>query len=669
MLVATAGHIDHGKTSLVRAITGVETDRLPEERARGISIDLGFAYWRPEGVATVGFVDVPGHERFVRNMLAGVSAVDAALVVVAADDGVMPQTVEHVDILDLLGVGRGFVALTKCDRVPAGRVAEVGDQIHALLARTGLAGSAIFEVSSVTGAGIAALAEALRMAAMQPPARSAAGRNFRLAIDRAFTLTGVGTVVTGTVLDGAVEPGATLVVAPAGREVRVRGLHSAGKPVTRVEAGERSALSLAGVELSQLRRGDWLLEPAMNAPTSRIEVLLRLLPGRADPLRHNTPVHLHIGTADIEARILIRRQEPIAPGNEAVASLVLDADICAATGDRFVIRDHAGRQTLGGGRVTDPFASASRRGRAERLAVSAAFQAAGPAEALAALLAIPGYEVDAHSFERRFNLQPAAAAQLYRQADAVTLSGGNARLAPASRLEALGGEIVAALSAFHRDSPQAPGMPAADAAAALSMKVSADTFQSIRRMLIEQRRIESGGSHLRLAGHRAAVNNADVELWARLLAAAGTRPESPFTIAEMAAELHTGEETILGLIVRMRGTGDVWRITAERFMLNRQVALLAGKAAALAAGLGGAGFTAAQYRDVIGTGRGLAIQILEFFDLIGVTRRHGDLRRVQPEHDRILKRAAQLERGKPAVSYMPKGRPGARKAQPGGRRR
>src|SRR5258706_1269062 len=277
MLVATAGHIDHGKTSLIRALTGVETDRLPEERARGISIDLGFAFWNPDDSRTIGFVDVPGHERYVRNMLAGVAAIDFALLVVAADDGVMPQSVEHVQILDLLGIARGIVAISKCDRSSRERIAAVRDQVHTLLGATTLAGVTMYEVSFVTGRGVAELAEALRAASRAETPRVSKDRNFRLAIDRAFSVTGVGTVVTGTVRDGELETGARLVLSPRGLEARVRGLQSGGQTVTPIPACAPFALNLAAIELAPCARVRWVLVPAMHAPTSRIEVRLKAL--------------------------------------------------------------------------------------------------------------------------------------------------------------------------------------------------------------------------------------------------------------------------------------------------------------------------------------------------------------------------------------------------------
>jgi len=363
----------------------VDTDRLPEEKARGISIDLGFAYWTVEG-KTIGFVDVPGHERFVRNMLAGVAAIDFALLVIAADDGVMPQSVEHVQILDLLGVSRGMVAITKCDRVGPERVAEVRGQIAALLAPTVLAGAPMFEVSALSGAGMPALAAALTEASRNEPERAAPGRNFRLAIDRVFSVPGTGTVVTGTAQDGALETGAHLNLSSNGRDVRVRGMQSGSQEVTRVEPGQRCALNLAGAEVADIKRGDWLLVPGMFAPSRRLEARLRLLPGEGAALKHNTAVHLHLGTADVVGRVLLPAQQPLAPGQSALVQLLLDHPVCTAVGDRFIVRDQSARRSLGGGRVIDPQVQSGRREQSLRAAQAAALELLDPAQALAAAM-------------------------------------------------------------------------------------------------------------------------------------------------------------------------------------------------------------------------------------------------------------------------------------------
>jgi selenocysteine-specific elongation factor len=640
MLVATAGHIDHGKTSLVRALTGVETDRLPEERARGISIDLGFAYWRPDGSETIGFIDVPGHERFVRNMLAGVAAVDFALLVVAADDGVKPQSIEHVQILDLLGIARGIVAITKCDRSSRERIDAVRQQVQALLARTSLAGAPLFEVSCITGAGITELGAALQAASHTGVTRTIPGRNFRMALDRAFSVTGVGTVVTGTVLDGAIESGARLVISPHGLETRVRGLQSGGQSVIRSQAGERCALNLTGIELGQVHRGDWLLVPEMHAPTSRIEVRVRVLQTRTESLRHYTPVHLHLGTADIAARVLIPAQAAIPPGEEATAQLVLEQPSCTVNGDRFVLRDQSGRFSIGGGHVIDPFASGERRNQPMKAAVSAALQQHDANRSLGALLAIPGYEINTRQFERCFNLESGAAHELYQRSGAVLLGSNHTVALPAARMADVSEQIVATLTTFHREQPELTGMTPRDLKDKLSTPISAEAFLAVERDLTEKRLIETAGSIVKLPGHSARFNAVESARWQSLLPRLKKRGARPFTTREVASELGIGEVAVKGMLYRRRNGGEIWPITEERFMLRQQVAALAARAAVLAQEVGGKGFTAAQYRDAIGIGRNFTIQLLEFFDAIGVTHRSGDLRKMRPDYELVVGHSA-----------------------------
>ena len=639
MLVATAGHIDHGKTALVRALTGVETDRLPEEQARGISIDLGFAYWHPDAGRAIGFVDVPGHERFVRNMLAGVSGVQFALLVVAADDGVMPQTAEHLRILHLLGIERGIAVLTKCDRANSNRIAEVRAQIAGLPGGTTLAAAPIFEVSSLTGEGIDTLAAALIAERNQTDLAADDGRGFRMAIDRAFTVSGAGTVVTGTVVAGSLAAGATLTVSPLGREVRVRGMQSGGGIVDCIAAGQRCALNLAGIELGELHRGDWLVEPALHAPTARIAARLRLLGECPARLRHDVQVHLHIGAADLSARVLMPRQRALQPGEEALIQLVLDAPTSAVTGQRFVLRDWSGRVLLGGGSVLDPLASPKRRSQTTRQAAAAALALPSPAEALAALAAIPGFEPDTVWFARCFNLTAPALAALLAGDDLV-LVGAQAAIAR-SRFDRLSNLLVDTIGEHHRLHPEAGGMTRREARLALAEPVSTELLTALLAALGEAERIASGRGLLRLPGHSAAFSAAETAMWREVLGRHEDGPPRPILVADLARELHRSEATIRAMLLRRRTSGDIWQITETRFLLPGHVTALAAIGGQLDS-LSSAGFSPAQFRDASGMGRNFVIQLLEFFDRIGVTRRQGEVRRMRTDYEAAVGDAASL---------------------------
>ena len=636
MIVATAGHIDHGKTLLVKTLTGVDTDRLPEEKARGISIDLGFAYLPLPGGQLIGFVDVPGHERFIRNMLAGVCGIDFALLVVAADDGVMPQTVEHLNILDLLGVARGAAVITKTDRVDEAQAHRVADSVKALLAATRLAAAPVLPVSAVSGAGIAGLRELLVQEATRQAARRSAGQHFRLAIDRAFTVAGSGTVVTGTVFNGIVKPGDRLVVSPAGTTVRVRGIQIQGKPAEQAAAGQRCALNLTGADLESVSRGDWVLSEAIHSPTQRIDVSISIIASETKPIKHWAPVHLHLATADVTARIATRRGEMIAPGRPVLAQLVLDQPVGALHGDRFILRDQSASRTLGGGSVLDPFAPPTRRNSSARLAELAALGQPAPEAALAELIRISDHGVDLARFEKTFNITSEHAAALYARADLVQLGKESRTGIARARHAALREGIVAGLAEFHRAQPQATGRDIEALRQTLAPRLAADAFLSLLRELADARRIEVSGSTARLPGHDLTANAADEKLWQTLRPALEAGGFAPPVMRDLAAQLKLKEAIIKDFLHRKAKSGEVMKVTADRFYPRATLATLAAIAQATAQARPDGLFTAAQYRDATGTGRTLAIEILEFLDTLGITQRIGDARKMRRDFAPIL---------------------------------
>ena len=628
MIVATAGHIDHGKTLLVRTLTGIDTDRLPEEKARGISIDLGFAH-AAVGGAPMSFVDVPGHERFIRNMLAGVCAIDAGLLVVAADDGVMPQTREHVHILDLLRIDRGIAVITKTDRVPPERVEAVRGEVRELLAGTRLEGCPILAVSAVTGLGMQELRTALATLSAGMARRAAEGQHFRLAIDRAFTIAGSGTVVTGTVFSGAVATGARLVVSPRGTPVRVRGIHVQGKPAERAEAAQRCALSLTGADLEAITRGDWLLDPFIHAPTRRFDARVSVLAGEKEPFAHWTPVHVHLATANVLGRVAIANCGSIAPGQSALAQVVLERPIGALPGDRFVIRDQSARRTLGGGIVLDPFSRPRRRQAAERAARLAMLERGTPEDALRGITESAEGGVDMERFARAFNLVPGRASQALNAAGAVLLGKDHPVAVSRAHHEALREKTLAELRRFHAAQPQAPGIEAAALHGAVAPALPAEAFQVVLRELAGAGALILANEMVRLPQHDETANPADDETWRRVRGALpDTDPLAP-TIAELAAKLGMKEAVLRDFLYRKSRSGEVVRVAPDRFYLRSAMAAFAATAGELARANAGGQFTAAQFRDAIGTGRGLAIQILEALDKLGITQRVGDNRRMR----------------------------------------
>jgi selenocysteine-specific elongation factor len=634
MIIATAGHVDHGKTALVKALTGVDTDRLPQEKARGISIDLGFAYATTAKGATLGFVDVPGHERFVRNMLAGVCGIDYVMLVVAADDGVMPQTREHLAIVDLIGVTRGIVVISKIDCVSAERIAEVRADVAALIAPTGLARARMIEASALTGRGIEALRHDLDAAADAHSVAFDARRGFRYAVDRAFSVAGSGTVVTGTVFHGAARVGDRLTLSPSGAEVRVRSLQKAGVAAQRVQAGERCALNLAGVERADVGRGYWVV--ADDAPSTRLDVELRLLDDAPQALRHWAPVHLHIGTADVGARVAIAQGRSVTPGEAAVVQLLCDAPVSAVAGDRFIVRDPSALHTLGGGVVLDPFPPARRMPRAARALQLKAHALLAPERVLPALLEASPAGVDLLQFGRAFNLIADHRDALARDASAVVLPTQPPRALRAAAVDTLKNALVVTLARFHAESPQAPGLELSALRREVAPGLSADTFATLLRGAAAELRLEITGSTVRRAGHVATANRADEVLWQRVkprLVEAGFRGR---LLRELADDMRMRGPVLADFLHRKATTGELVRVTPQRFYPREVLAQLAALATEMAGEAPDQGFIAAQFRDRTGVNRTVAIEILECLDRLGITQRVGDARKIRKDFVPIL---------------------------------
>src|SRR5258708_651766 len=453
MIVGTAGHIDHGKTALVKALTGVDADRLKEEKARGITIDLGYAYSDLGDGRQLGFVDVPGHERFVHNMLAGATRIDAALLAVSVAEGIKPQTIEHLQIVDLLGIDRGIVALTKADLADDDQILERMAEVETLLAATSLKGAEIVPVSALTGQGVDELKA--KLLALGESGKGATGFA-RLAVDRCFVLTGAGVVVTGTVHAGEIRVDDRLLLTPSGLEARVRSLHAQNRAAAVGRAGERCALNLTGPRLSKdaIRRGDWVVSPELHAPTDRPDVRLHVLPSDGQPLKHLSPVHVHLGSAHVMGRVALLEGDRLAPGDTALAQLVLEDKIGALAGDRVILRDPSAIRTIAGAAVIDPFGPPRNRRSQPRLAELVALGAADAA-LLPKLLPLESGFVETGRFGQSRNLRPVDAARVLQAAGGAQLEGSGflcGALADARK------DIVETLAAHHQSKPDAPGL-------------------------------------------------------------------------------------------------------------------------------------------------------------------------------------------------------------------
>ena len=631
MIIGTAGHIDHGKTTLVKALTGIDCDRLKEEKARGITIDLGFAYLPIDGGPVLGFIDVPGHERFVHTMLAGAGGIDFALLVVAADDGIKPQTLEHLAIIDLLGVGRGLVVLTKADTATPERLTALAGEIRAAVTGTVLEGADILPVAALTGQGMDVLRNHLAAEAAATLNRSACGR-FRLAVDRVFSLSGVGLVVTGTVLSGSVRLGDRVMLSPSGLPARVRSLHAQNSPAAAGQAGERCALNLAGQDVSKaaIRRGDMVLDPALHAPACRIDAWLRLLPGEAKPVGQWFAARLHHAAAETGVRIVLLGDAPIQPGAAAQVQLVLDRPIAAAVGDRYVIRDVSARRTMGGGCFIDLRPPARRRRTAERQAQRDAMAIADPLAAFAALLETPPFAWDLAAFARDRALTAAFSESLAGRLELLLLESETSSIAIApDRWRCFLSDLRERLADHHAENPDQQGIGRERLRLLLQPRLPAPVFVLALRQAALDADLVLDGSFVRLATHAVRLAPHDEAAWAAIAPLLGGaerfRPPRVRDIAGATARREADIRRLLKLAGRMGWTDEV---AHDHFFLRPVVHEMVTIIGDVAAHAQSGEFTAAQFRDRVDNGRKVAIQILEFFDRHSVTLRRGDLRRV-----------------------------------------
>jgi len=619
-VVGTAGHIDHGKTALVRRLTGVDTDRLKEEKERGISIDLGFAPLVTPAGRRVGIVDVPGHERFVRNMLAGIGGIDAVLLVIAADEGVMPQTREHFAIVKLLEVPRGLIVLTKVDLVddPAW-LSEVEVDVRALVEGSFLEEAPILRVSSTTGAGIPELLAALDRLLDEEPSRPVSDAA-RLPIDRVFTVEGFGTVVTGTLWRGRVATGDTVAIEPAGLSARVRNVQVHGVSVDAAMAGQRTALALHGLARDDLARGDWVLAPGSLLPSTLISARVDLLPDMPKPLLSRTRVRVHLGAGEALARIVLLEGESLEPGASALAQLRLESPLVAARGDRFVLRSYSPMRTLGGGSVLEPQAEKRKRGVVEGLDVEdadervvLALRKSGP---------VPVAPTDlAHSLE----VAAIDVSSLVAGGEAILLPDG--RLLSRDGLEAARERIRDECAVYGKSYPLRWGPARSELKARVARFVEGPVFELALSSLLEegvmiprQDRVNEAPGRELVGKHREAAD----KLLGALAAAGLGVPE----LAALTPQLRLPPAEVQELIGRLLADGDLVRLDADfvwpRTAWEKAVAFVRAHFARSPE------LSVADVKEGLGLSRKWAVPLLEALDRERVTRREGNVRTPGP---------------------------------------
>ena len=604
MIIGTAGHIDHGKTALVQALTGVDTDRLPEEKRRGITIELGFAPLELDGIGTVGIVDVPGHEAFVRTMLAGATGIDLALLVIAADEGPMPQTREHLSILSLLGVRGGVVALTKSDLVEPEWLALVEEDVRELLAPTPLRDAAIVAASALRGEGLGELRAALARAAATVPAR-AADDLFRMPLDRAFTVRGTGTVVTGTVWSGTLRRDETVRLMPGARSARVRTLQRHGGTVEQIRPGERAAVALVGVEVGEIPRGSVIVGGSGWAPTTVLRAEVALLDTVASPLEPRTRVRFHLGTADIGARV-VTGPGALLPGVRMPARLILEAPVVARAGDRFVLRTPSPAMTIGGGVVEDPLPP-HRRARGAGLPGSAS-------EHLGRLLTEAStLGLDADLLPVRAGISPGEAGELVAGMAGAVLRIGS-RLYATAAAASVRLELIAAVDDHHRRHPLEWGAPLQAVRGRLSG--AAELLDAVTAAALAAGEIIVDGGLVRRAGWVPSLTPGEEATRSHLIGAIQAAGLEPPSVGEL--QLTFGERTpaLLRLVER---TGAILPVEPDRYYDRGVLERLIGDVRTRMEP--GREYGPGEMRELIGVSRKYLIPLLEYFDRSGVTIR------------------------------------------------
>jgi selenocysteine-specific elongation factor len=626
VIVGTAGHIDHGKSTLVEALTGTHPDRLAEEKRRGITIDLGFAFLEEESVR-FGFVDVPGHERFISNMLAGAAGIDVVLLVIAADESIKPQTLEHFDICRLLGVQRGVVVLTKSDMVDADTLELVRLEAEDFLRGSFLERATIVPVSAKTGAGLAELKQALRNAATEIQGKDSA-RYFRLPIDRAFAMKGFGSVVTGTLISGSVGPGDEVELFPGGEKLRVRGVHSGGKTVERATPGQRTAVNLAGIDHTALKRGMVLASPGKFRKTRRIDVRLELLPS-ARKIKQRTRVHFHAGTVETIAEVFLHGEKELPPGGSAFANLKLQDEVLVLPGDRFIVRQFSPVVTIGGGAVLDPLARRPMLKDMGRAAFLATLERGSREEILSsmterALLGLGHDEIVARTAWTEKEIHEAAT-NISSSGRVKIVSTEPSLLVSGKLFEEVRKKILEKVDKFQKENPLSPGMMREDLRASLGRRVRNETFRAALEELAAQKKLDAQGELVKKAGSEIALQPEEAKAKEQIEAAFASAGLAVPSVKEVLDKLTVEPkraEKLLQILLREK---TVVRVTQELIFHRGALAQLKEQLSGYKKAKGDR-ISVPVFKELAGITRKYAIPLLEYLDRERVTRRAGEER-------------------------------------------
>jgi selenocysteine-specific elongation factor len=629
-IIGTAGHIDHGKTSLIKALTGQDTDRLKEEKERGISIDLGFAHFDLPDGTQAGVVDVPGHERFIKNMLAGAHGIDLVLFTVAADDGVMPQTEEHLDIVHLLGVKMAIFAITKADLVSAERIQDVEEEIKILTLGTLLEDSPIIAVSSVTGQGLAELKD-LIFRTLKSTAKSAPSGYFRLPVDRAFVMQGHGVVVTGTALSGEVKTGDHVRCLPGGELFRVRSLQVHGRSVDTAGWGQRVALNLTGPERASIERGHVICNEKLTLTSDRFDAFLEVRPAAAKGIKNHQRIRVHLGTAERLAKIILLDQaDKIGPKESGYCQITLSEPVMALRNDHFIVRDETARKTLAGGIVVHPWAKKHRRREPQLKTRLESLHHGDMTQLTESFLdESDDFALPMESIQQFLNSQEEVVrAKLDRIKSLRAFSAEGERVYTIDgKWQRLKNAILAILNEFHKIHPLAPGMDMEELRGKLPYALSAKIFRAVLDTLLSDKTIAREENLLRTAEHRVQLGSQEKSLMDKIRKILDEQPMTPPELKEIEKQLGVNRAKLTEVIRLLERERSVVRVATDLYYLPSTIDQVRTVLTKFLSEKGE--MTAASFRDLIGSSRKYTIPLLEYFDREGLTIRIGDVRRLK----------------------------------------
>lgn len=631
IILGTAGHVDHGKTSLVKALTGRDTDRLKEEKERGITIELGFASMDLPGGIHIGIVDVPGHEKFVKNMVAGASGIDIVAMIIAADEGVMPQTREHLEICTLLGVKNGFVVLTKTDLADDDWIELVSEDIAEFTKGTFLEGAPVVRVSSVTGEGLENLRHVLEELAKKIPTRSTDGL-FRLPADRVFSMKGFGTVITGTIISGKISNGETIMIYPRKITSKIRGIQVHDRPVPSSEAGLRTAINFQGIEKKIINRGDIIARPGTLFPSYMLDASLHLLPGNQRPLKNRDRVRLHIGTSRIACNVILIDRDKLNPGESAYVQLRLEDATTCIRNDRFVIRSYSPVITMGGGEIIDPLPKKHKRLREETIRqMKKTAEAEG--ESLVALH-IEAARYDEIEYARLPVLTNLTGKKLDRilqslmsKKEIIQTDRANRKFIHAKTFEHFSESVIDILSAFHRENPLKPGMPKGELRSRMKHVNNTRLLNRLIDMMINMGTIVAEEEIIRLSGHAVNLGSDQENIKKRLIdlySAAGLKPPN---FKDVCQEIGEDETQVKSVLMHLVDEKKIIKIKDELFFDKAAITDLQKRLIAFLSEHGE--IDTSTFKEMTGASRKYTIPLFEYFDSKNITIRVGDVRKLR----------------------------------------